>query len=35
MPMIDCIGGKSSPKPAREKGMIEMEFILLKPKGKE
>ncbi len=35
MPTIDCIGGKASPKLEREKRMIEMEFILLKPKGKK
>jgi|GEM_PF-2677320 len=35
MPTIDCIWGKASPKLEREKRMIEMEFILLKPKGKK
>jgi len=37
MPAIDCIGGKASPKLEleREKRMIEMEFLLLKSKGKQ
>jgi hypothetical protein len=35
MSTIDCIGGKASPKLEREKRMIEMEFKLLKSKGKK